>query len=271
MELRASNHFSSTITIAISTLAENLDKFINNFHFSPLDDADEVVIIIQGRILDEQLASLKKFTIINDDGVGISRSRNIALLNANCDYIWFVDDDIILNRDAILKVKKHISRYSADIFTVRMSVIGTNSSYKIYPKKHRLVRSDIISISSVEIIASKEFIIRSQIKFNEGIGLGTKYPSCEENIFLLDIFDIGGVFIHIPENVQRHPAINRKHLFLNADVLIAKGVFCRRYGGVLGFLMMLFWFIKSLLYGLNINNSFQLISGYSNANNILDK
>ena len=271
MEARGSNKFYSTITIAISTVAENLDKLINNFDFLSLDNADEVAIIVQGEIDDEQLIGLKKFTIIKDAGIGISRSRNIALFHANCDYIWFVDDDIVLNSDAILKVKKYISRYDADIFTVRMGVIGVDSLYKIYPKKHRLERRDIIGISSVEIIASTKFVMKSKVKFNEGIGLGTKYPSCEENIFLLDVFDIGGVFIHIPEIVQNHPEVNRKHLFLKADVLAAKGVFCRRYGGVRGFLIMLSWFIKSLLYGSNINSSFCLMSGYSNANNILDK
>ena len=41
---------SPTITIAISTIAENFDTFINNFRFSPCLDADEVIIIIQGRV-----------------------------------------------------------------------------------------------------------------------------------------------------------------------------------------------------------------------------
>ena len=118
---------SPTITIAISTIAENFDTFINNFRFSSCLDADEVIIIIQGRVDKSKINKLNKnFIVVLDDGIGISRSRNIGISYASSDYIWFMDDDISLNHDAIPTVKKYMQRYKADIFTIRTPVSYTH-------------------------------------------------------------------------------------------------------------------------------------------------
>ena len=271
MSLAISNIILPTITVAISTISENMSHFLNNFPFESLDDADEVVIIIQGILDCKPRGFSDSYTIIEDNGKGVSRSRNIGLLHASCDYIWFMDDDILLNNDAIITAKNYILKYNADIFTVRMQTIDGDEPYKNYPNKHILDRRDLINISSVEIIASREFILESKVRFNESLGLGTKYPSCEENIFLLDLFDFAAKITHIPEYVQKHPLVNRREIhFTDPNILFAKGVFCKRYNGFMGLMLMLAWFFKSIIYGSNIKNSFKLIYGYNSAGNILN-
>ena len=148
-------------------------------------------------------------------------------------------------------------------------VFQINHPYKNYSNKTRLKRRDIVSISTIEIIASRQYIIDSQVRFNASMGLGTKFPSCEENIFLLDLFDLGAEIQHIPEYVQNHPYINRTFSFLNPDILFAKGVFCKRYNGVMGVLLLLFWLIRASWNGAGFRDSFQLVSGYLYGNKIL--
>ena len=181
-----------------------------------------------------------------------------------------MDDDIQLNNDAIVTVKNYILKYNADIFTVRMQTSDRDVPYKNYPNKHTLGRGDIINISTVEIIASRGFILGSKVRFNESLGLGTKYPSCEENIFLLDLFDLGAEMIHIPKYVQKHPKVDRTKLFTSPNILFAKGVFCRRYNGFMGIILMILWICKSLICGANLKDSFNLVYGYSSADNILN-
>ena len=260
-----------TITVAISTMIENLDNFISNFSFASLHEANEVLIIIQGTLNKKPtLLFNNNYTIIEDDGEGISRSRNIALLHASCDYVWFMDDDVLLNNDAIITVKNYISQYNSDIFTIRMKEYHGGRPYKNYSRKHRLNRRDIVGISSAEIIVSRKFLTQSHVRFNEFLGLGTQYPSCEENIFLLDLFDLGAKLIHIPAYVQTHRAVDRTIHFKDPNILFAKGVFCKRYNGFMGVFIMLLWFCKSLLIGANVKNSFNLIYGYNNADTILE-
>ena len=81
MTKKSSNTIFPTISVAISTMVENLDKFISDFPFISLNDADEVVIIIQGNLDKKQKYLLNNdFIIIEDNGTGVSRSRNIGLL-----------------------------------------------------------------------------------------------------------------------------------------------------------------------------------------------
>ena len=53
-----------SITISISTVSENLFKFIKTFNFSNLVHANEVIIIVQGEIFDEEIYKInKKFNL----------------------------------------------------------------------------------------------------------------------------------------------------------------------------------------------------------------
>ena len=271
MSIVSSNIILPTITVAISTIAENMDRFLNHFSFESLLDADEVLIIIQDTLDHKPMELPSKYIIIEDNGKGVSRSRNLGLSYAKYDYIWFMDDDIQLNNDAIITAKNYILKYNADIFTVRMQNFDSDAPYKNYPNKHLLGRRDIINISTVEIIASRGFILDSKVRFNESLGLGTKYPSCEENIFLLDLFDLGAEMIHIPEYVQKHPFVNRRTMhFTDPNILFAKGVFCKRYNGFMGIILMFLWMCKSLICGANFKDSINLVCGYKSADNILN-
>ena len=259
------------LTIIISTISENLNIFAERFNFVPLNDADEVIIVIQGKSDNEIINFLEtKYVVIKEENNGLSSSRNIGISHETSDYIWFMDDDVLLYNDAIITVKNNISKYKAEIFTVRMENIKQDGPYKSYPTKLRLSRRNIINISSVEIIVSRKFIAQSKVTFNESLGLGTKYPSCEENIFLLDLFDLGAEMIHIPIYVQKHPKIDRTKLFTNPNILFAKGVFCKRYNGFMGIILMFLWICKSLICGANFKDSFNLVYGYKSADNILE-
>jgi hypothetical protein len=87
---------------------------------------------------------------------------------------------------------------------------------------------------------------------------------------LLDLFDLGAEIIHIPEYVQKHPKVDRAELFTNSNILFAKGVFCKRYNGFMGIILMFLWMCKSLIYGANFRDSFNLVHGYNSADNILN-
>ena len=267
--IAASSNFP-TITVAISTISDNFETFITNFRFSSLFDADEVIIIIQGKADKSRIDALNKnFIVLLDDGTGVSRSRNIAIQHSKSDFIWFMDDDIRFKNNAISIVKNYISRYEADVFTVRTICLNTGKPYKIYPNKNKLNRRDIIGVSTVEIIASRQLILNSKVIFNESLGLGTKYPSCEENIFLLDLYDLGAHLMHIPEFVQKHAPFNYRKAFTNPKTLFAKGVFCKRYNGMTGFLLIFYWILRSIRYGASIKNSINLIYGYNSGDELL--
>ena len=104
------------------------------------------------------------------------------------------------------------------------------------------------------------------MRFNENLGLGSNYPSTEENIFFLDLFDKGGMTSHYPEFLLKHEYINRKTShFKNELILKAKGAFCRRYGGLTGFLILGYYSLKCLFVSRNFLIMLNLFFGYVHA------
>ena len=261
-----------SITVGISTIAENLSMFIKTFNFSNLIHANEVIIIVQGEIFDEEIYNIdKNFIIIQDENIGISNSRNIVIAKASCDYIWFLDDDIKIYKNSILSLKNHIAKNMSDLYTIRMNYKNTPMPYKRYRNRINLKKRDSLKVSSVELIASKKFLNDKNIKFNNNIGLGTKYPSSEENIFYLDFFDNNAQINHIDEYLIAHPYIDRKkNHFSNPNILYAKGIFCKRYGGVFGIIILLYFTFKILLISLNFKLVVSLLNGYLKGGKYID-
>ena len=260
-----------SITVAISTIAVNVDRFISSFFFLPLIDADEVIIVIQGMKDKVSQPKLKDYTIIYDDQYGLSRSRNIAIENSECDFIWFLDDDVLLMTDCVKKIKKNLAlNNNPALQTVRMKYLD-GKPYKNYTKKKILGRIGSLRVSSVELVVSKNFLLKNHIRFNENLGLGSRFPSVEENIFFLDVFDKGGLVLHFPEFLLKHEFIDRKAMhFSNSAILKAKGMFCSRYGGFIGFLIFTYYLIKCMIVSGRLKLMLSLYQGYKNTEGIVE-
>ena len=67
MKLENSNLFDElpSITISISTVSENLFKFIKTFNFSNLVHANEVIIIVQGEIFDKEIYNIEETPVLD--------------------------------------------------------------------------------------------------------------------------------------------------------------------------------------------------------------
>ena len=121
-----------SLAVIISTIEENLNRFITNFSFKNLKNADEVIIVIQGLKEKSVIPELSSYKVISDENYGLSISRNIGIKNSSCDFIWFLDDDVVLIDDSIDKLKSHLEiNYSFDLHTVRMKYLD-GIPYKNY-------------------------------------------------------------------------------------------------------------------------------------------
>ena len=122
----------------------------------------------------------------------------------------------------------------------------------------------------MELITRRDFIRNNNIRFNHNLGLGSSFPSTEENIFYLDIIDSGGKVIHYPEFLIKHEYINRKAIhFQDEFILKAKGAFCKRYGGVVGFMILLYYTIKCIVISKRLSVAFNLLNGYKSSTKII--
>jgi hypothetical protein len=105
------------------------------------------------------------------------------------------------------------------------------------PMRDRYCRNpgELLKRSSIEIVADTDFCRRRQVAFNKHIGVGTRYQSGEEALFLLDAFRAGAAACFFAATTVRHP--RRSHDLAKIGEryhLMSKGVILRRFGFFFG-------------------------------------
>jgi hypothetical protein len=176
------------LEILVATMNRtNLDflasMFPNN-HFSKYS----ILIINQSK--DAALSSIyPSVRIINSASVGLSKSRNLALNNANGKILLIADDDVVFQKDFVSKI---ITAYNicknATVINFA-AVIGNGSYLKKYPanSKKQLNTFDIFNVSSIEMTINKERLDSVGVLFDENFGLGGEFELGEETVFLFDL------------------------------------------------------------------------------------
>ncbi|HHJ1257714.1 TPA: glycosyltransferase, partial [Proteus mirabilis] len=118
---------------------------------------------------------------ISTNTVGLSKSRNIGLNNAQGEYIWIMDDDVIILDSSLGEFDKMINTYqNIDMYVVRYTnkLPFEKGKGKGKGKGKVINRFTAMSISSINMIIRRKSL--GMIRFNECFGLGSTYPSGEE-------------------------------------------------------------------------------------------
>ena len=193
--------------IIISALGSNLFKIKKWLSNDIMKIVHEIIIVVQrSGEFQYEIESLKEMgcTLVIDDGLGVSRSRNIGIKKCTSDFFWILDDDIYSNLEMVKSIISSIKSKNFDIYTFRIAHDYNGTLYKKYLTKQNVNKLQILKISSIEMVISKKIIDNYSILFNENFGLGSKYPSCEENLFLLECFNHKVKIGHIPKIIVIH-------------------------------------------------------------------
>ena len=82
----------------------------------------EVICINDGstdssqKILESYVQNDSRIKLINQENKGLGEARNVGLLYATGDYVWFIDsDDWLPDSDALLKINDKINIYNCEI------------------------------------------------------------------------------------------------------------------------------------------------------------
>ena len=143
------------------------------------------------------------FKIFKTDSIGLSKNRNNALAKATADILLISDDDVDYYTEGFLAIITAFKENpDIDIATFRYDSL---SPEKTYPSERINIKNPTKGyyISSIEI-AFRRDSVQNKIWFNENFGIGAKFPSGEEDIFLRDCMDhqLNGMFF--PVSIARH-------------------------------------------------------------------
>ena len=122
--------------------------------------------------------------------------------NAVGDVCIIGDDDVEYLPGYIDNIIAAYQRHpDADIIIFRFTHEHGKETRARYSKDVRFHLWNISKAASVEITFKRESINKAGIKFNNAIGLGTKFPSGEENAFLADALRAGLKIYHVPQTI----------------------------------------------------------------------
>jgi GT2 family glycosyltransferase len=150
----------------------------------------ELILIIQNstqeniQYISNKLLNNKKLKIFLDDGIGISRARNIGVKASKGKWILLLDDDVYIDKNMITNVNRNLSNdvffYYGNAFInnstthfVRFSIQNKNISIWSYNR-----------VSSISLIINKKVFTKIGF-FDEKFGSGCRFGSSEESDFIL--------------------------------------------------------------------------------------
>ena len=232
------------IEILISTTDRTDDNFIKPM-FKDVNLSEVDILIINQCINIPKPSNLESshpnVRIISCEERGLSKSRNRALRESKNEILIPTDDDVVFTKDVISTVhSKFLNDNSLDIATFQVAT-PDGGFFKPYSKdifKHN--KKSILKVSSIEIAIRSSSLKNSSLHYDELFGLGSTYPSGEENIFLMDAIKSGLKMKYFPEITAIHP-LESSGKNINESMLNTKGaVFSRLFGQIA--IIYLFYF-----------------------------
>ncbi|MDF2784521.1 MAG: hypothetical protein K0S95_1056 [Pantoea eucrina] len=186
---------------------------------------------------------------------GLSKSRNALLTQAGierADYLIISDDDVEYSIQGIRELMSHINSTKNVKEHYQFKSICENGldrkKYYNYQKDLKLL--DIFKVSSIEMCLNVPLLKSENILFDEGFGLGAKYPVGEEAILMADIVNKRQRIVFLPIAITMHPLESTGNQLFSKPLMIESrgAMFKRCFGFSKGsFFAMLFWLKKFLL------------------------
>lgn len=157
---------------------------------------------------------------------GVSRNRNHGLDVATAEYILISDDDITYNGPALTEL---ISTFDADDDIDIVTTRSITPEPHVYPlDRHNLDKPcRFYSPIAFEIALRRSSLLRTGVRFDENISIGTDYITCgEENFFFRKCLnsDLGGIYRNITVSTHHGPTTSSSRAG-EAGVIRAKGAF----------------------------------------------
>lgn len=186
----------------IIQLLESLTKQTigtENFEIILIDQNTEIDLIPELELFNGTL----NITHIKSDKPGLSLNRNIGLSIAKGTYICFPDDDCIYYPDTLSAAYHNL--ITSDCFSVLGAIRERKSLTDIFhkwPKKQKTVttRNFLKLHSSITLFTKK-----NNLRFNEDLGAGRYFGSCEDNDYILQLITTHGNCRFFPDVEVWHP------------------------------------------------------------------
>ena len=225
-----------TIQFLISTLGERIAQAAKVL-LPPMEGVSYVVVWQRNGIgsdaLPAELKEREDVSIVEDNGKGLARSRNIALENATADLLVITDDDNRYDTAAIELIRNAFEKHpTAGLIQFQALTMEGKPlrNYPAFPYTYE-TRPRGTYFCSVELVMRRKANLP---RFDERFGLGAELGCGEEEVFVHEAVKRGVKMIYVPQPLVRTDGATTGGRFLtDAAVQRAKGaVLCILHGKV---------------------------------------
>lgn len=244
------------LDIIISTLNDRVIDFliklkttkpIHHVHFVVVCQSPSKTVAKQAL----ELASALSFvTLIFQEGKGLSRGRNLALLHSNADICLISDDDLEYDENIYQIVTEAYQDPKIDAVTFN-ALVPERKNVLMNRFKH--TKFSLAKIISFEISFRKSSIDMLTLQFDEDFGLGAQFPTGEEYIFMVDCYHHHLNIIHEPKFIVVHPQISSGQVFTQENILARGAMIARVFPSSFYIFNFLFAIFKYKLYRNNMS------------------
>ena len=164
----------------------NVEKFIERCILScedqNLEKEDFELIVINDGSKDNSLEIAKKLqkkysniTLYSQENAGLSSARNLGILKAKGDYLWFVDSDDWIKSNCLSNLKKRILNQSVDVAEIMAVDVLENQErlyYQLEDNKYMTGPESMLRMimpCAPFYIWKKDFLLKNNLEFYRGI------------------------------------------------------------------------------------------------------
>lgn len=178
--------FKISIIVPIYNVEKYLARCIDSILIQTFEDFELILVNDgstdnSGKICEEYKCRDKRIKVIHKENKGVSSARNTGIKNSLGEYIYFIDPDDWIEKNAIETLYKLAKKENYDLIQFKY-IVNDKDKNRIYVNKNENVFTDenllkmtllgknIFSVWSKFI--KREFILNNNILFNEDISCG---------------------------------------------------------------------------------------------------
>jgi hypothetical protein len=260
---------NNVLTVAIATIGCRIGN-LRNFYFDPCVNW---IIVWQKPADNIDLSWLDRdgVRLIKNLDIGVARSRNEAIKECATRWLWFADDDISYLSGTLSEVSDNLGKLDDQSYKIIITSVADSKGYiwKRPVSFNRLFFYPSISgVGTIQIIVDVNFVRKKGIYFPIDMGLGSKYPACDEPVFLGSLLSVGAKATCWKSTCVVHPIFSSGSNWEIEGAAEARGQLIRRlYGaGWLGLSMLILFVLRSFASGMEYKNSLKamrrIVAGY---------
>lgn len=196
------------------------------------------------------------------NSIGVAKSRNAAIDNAQSKYLLFADDDIEFVPEGVSKIIDYLEANPNISIALCQTVNEAGELRKNYPNKaRRLKLRNSAKAATYEMFIRVEDIKRAGIRFDENFGAGVANYLGDEYIFIADALRSGLKGVFLPVVVAKHPALSSGSFQDSSIDRVARGRVFQRVFGFWAPVARLLFLVKPPFRKLGLVNSILFIFG----------